>query len=309
MKPIKIVDTLFAHAKYSTDVQESKYITWDRSPINPNDDIVFYTDTSIVRVNPMVKHNYAWLLESTAVTGQFYQMIKYNHLLFENVFTYDKELLDLGKNFKFSPTGGCWIKPEDQKLWDKSKYVSCIMSSKNWSDGHKLRHNILNYAKSHNMCNIGASTDTYPASDRIDNWGFKTGTDISDASTWNGKIDFYGDAVGMRVGSKIDALKDYMFSIVIENNEKDYYFTEKLIDCFRCGVVPIYWGCPSIGKFFDERGMMHFHDVEECFGGLNDVLQVWYKKNFKFIEENYRLAERYLMSEDYIWAEYFSDRK
>ena len=63
MRSLKIVDTLFAHAKYSTDVQESKYIIWDRSPITPNDDIVFYTDTSIMMVNPMVKRRMTKLLQ------------------------------------------------------------------------------------------------------------------------------------------------------------------------------------------------------------------------------------------------------
>ena len=28
-------------------------------------------------------------------------------------------------------------------------------------------------------------------------------------------------------------------------------FTEMLLDCFSIGVVPIYWGCNSIGLFFD----------------------------------------------------------
>lgn len=273
MRKIKIVDTLFAHAKYSTDFQQSNYLEWDRTPATPTDDICFYTDTSITKINPTVKRNFAWLLESTAVTGQFYQMIKYNHPLFESVFTYDKDLLDLGKNFKFSPTGGCWIKPEDQQIYDKSKSVSCIMSSKNWSDGHKLRHQILNHAKSVNMFNNG--------------------------------IDFFGEAVGNRISYKLDALKDYMFSITIENNSKDYYFTEKLIDCFRTGTVPIYYGCNSINKFFDERGIIQIRSVEECFDTLNDVLHLWYKKNFKFITENYHIAQQYLMSEDYIWKNYF----
>lgn len=266
MKHIKIIDALFAHAKYSTDYQQSKYITWDRSPINPNDDMVFYTDTSITKINPTVKHNYAWLIESTAVTGQFYQMIKYNHLLFDNVFTYDKELLDTGKNFKFSPTGGCWIEAQDQLIYEKNKNVSCIISSKNWSDGHKLRHQILNTYKN---------------------------------------IDYYGEAVGKRIGYKLDALKDYRYSIVIENNRKDYYFTEKLIDCFRTGTIPIYWGCPSIDKFFDTRGMIILNDLTE----LNDILNIctksWYEKNLEFINENFNLSEKYLMSEDYIWENYF----
>ena len=39
---------------------------------------------------------------------------------------------------------------------------------------------------------------------------------------------------------KIDGLKDYRFSVVIENCKRDYWFTEKLIDCFVTGTIPIY---------------------------------------------------------------------
>ena len=45
---------------------------------------------------------------------------------------------------------------------------------------------------------------------------------------------------------KIDGLRDYRYHFCIENIKRDYWFTEKLIDCFVTGTIPIYWGCPSI---------------------------------------------------------------
>jgi hypothetical protein len=62
------------------------------------------------------------------------------------------------------------------------------------------------------------------------------------------KMDLYGRGYNP-VEYKLKCLKDYAFSLTIENTKKDYYFTEKLIDCFMTGTVPIYWGCPSIQKF------------------------------------------------------------
>ena len=55
---------------------------------------------------------------------------------------------------------------------------------------------------------------------------------------------------------KADGLAPYRYSVVIENVRERNYFTEKLIDALLCGTVPIYWGCPNIGDFFDTTGMM-----------------------------------------------------
>lgn len=264
MRNIKIVDTLFAHAKYSTDIQESKYLIWDRTPVTGQEEMVFYTDTSILNVNYNLKKKYAWLLESTAVTGQFYNMIKHNYRLFDNVFTYDKELIELGRNFKFSPTGGCWIYPEEQQTHDKSKNVSCIMSSKNFTDGHRLRNQIHGEIKD---------------------------------------VDYYGRNINP-INNKIIGLKDYRFSIVVENNKKDYYFTEKLIDCFRTGTIPIYWGCPSIGNFFDVNGILTFDNINELKDILSNLNGDLYISKLDNVKRNFDKATKYLMSEDYIFENY-----
>ena len=41
------------------------------------------------------------------------------------------------------------------------------------------------------------------------------------------------------------------------NGRGDYEFDEKLIDCFLTGTVPIFWGCPSIDKFFKHHLNRH----------------------------------------------------
>lgn len=51
------------------------------------------------------------------------------------------------------------------------------------------------------------------------------------------------------VKDKIDSLKDYDFSICIENCIEDGYFTEKLTDCMLCDTTPLYMGCPDIETF------------------------------------------------------------
>ena len=85
-----------------------------------------------------------------------------------------------------------------------------------------------------------------------------------------------------------------MFSIVIENCKSDYYFTEKLIDCFLTGTVPIFWGCPSIKNFFNVKGMIIFDTLEECINIINSINVNKYNEMKPYIEENFKIAnEKY----------------
>lgn len=256
---------MFAHATYSTDYQDSKYIDWDRSPINVNDKIVFYSDYSLDQVCGKIENNVAWLMESPDITSQSHNWIKYNNNKFNYVLTNNKELLDSGENFKFCPTGGCWIKPEDQKVYEKTKLVSTIASAKRMTHGHLLRHQSI--------------------------------------YTYRNKMDVYGRGYNP-VEYKLDALKDYAFSLTIENTKKDFYFTEKLIDCFMTGTLPIYWGCPSISKFFNTDGMILFDSISELNKILDGISFEQYIKMKKVIQENFENAKRYLIAEDYIYENY-----
>ena len=251
---------MFAHAKYSTDYQDSKYIEWDRK-VNTNDNTIFYTDYSLSQVRNDNKNNIAWLLESPEITSQAYKWIESNNKLFTSVLTHNKELLDKGENYMFCPTGGCWIKPEDQKIYEKKKLVSIIASAKRMTQGHMLRHQSIQMFK--------------------------------------GKIDVYGRGYNP-IEYKLDGLKDYAFSLTIENTQKDYYFTEKLIDCFMTGTVPIYWGCPSIGKFFNTDGMI----IYDNFTDFLDISFEKYENMKNAIEENFERAKEYLIAEDYIYKNY-----
>lgn len=266
MKSIKIDDVLFAHAKYSTDFQSSKYIIWDRSFIIGNEDLAIYTDNSLTRVNSKVKNKIGWLLESPVVSEQQHEWIKSNISRFDVVFTNNRDLLECDDRFKFVPTGGCWIKPEDQKIWDKTKYTSIIASNKNWTDGHQMRQSILNNLRGFDIYGRGHNTINY----------------------------------------KLDGLKDYMFSIVVENTKKDYYFTEKIIDCFKTGTIPIYWGCPSIGNFFEQDGILSFNDLDELKDIIEGLSVNLYESKIEYIQKNFNLSDNYLIAEDYIYKKYLT---
>lgn len=279
MISIKIDDILFSHCKYSTAFQESKYINWNRSPISGNDDIAVYTDNSLDRVNPSVKKKIGWLLESPAISERQQEWIKNNHDKFDLVFTNNKDVLSLdegftpdninsGKKFKFLPTGGCWIRPEDQKVYDKNILLSIIASNKDYTEGHRLRGEVINRYRS--------------------------------------KMDVFGRGYN-QLNYKLDGLRSYMFSIVIENTKKDYYFTEKIIDCFATGTIPIYWGCPAVSEtfmFFDNRGILAFNNISELDTIISNLSEDLYNSKKDYIDNNFHKMKEYLISEDYLYEKY-----
>jgi hypothetical protein len=64
-----------------------------------------------------------------------------------------------------------------------------------------------------------------------------------------------GFKVGGNHGSKeiIDFYKQYKFVVAMENSIGDFYITEKIYNVLNAGVVPIYWGSPNIGKYFNVK--------------------------------------------------------
>ncbi len=104
------------------------------------------------------------------------------------------------------------------------------------------------------------------------------------------RVDRFGKGVAW-VDDKRDALTPYAFSVAMENTRHDYYFTEKLIDCFLTYTVPIYWGCPSIADFFDVRGMLVFTDATELTGILDRLSFELYEAMLPFVLENRKRAE------------------
>jgi hypothetical protein len=68
----------------------------------------------------------------------------------------------------------------------------------------------------------------------------------------------------------VDVLSNYKFSICFENVEYPGYITEKIIDCFVSGVIPIYLGAPDIEKiipletFIDMRKFTSWEELYKC---------------------------------------------
>lgn len=227
----------------------------------------------VVTTDPTININkkiYMWLMESPRITKNYYDYVKNNNLKFDKIFTFSKEILENYDNSFFTPIGGCWISEENRKIHldEKNKILSMVSSGKMITEGHLLRKNIID--------------------------------------KFNNKFDLYGFNY-KKIDNKIESLKNYMFQVVVENTKEDYYFTEKIIDCLQTGVIPIYWGCPSIDKFFDLDGILTFNtldDLEKILSSLNEEL---YKTKIKSIIKNFQLSKNYLIAEDYMIKNYFNE--
>jgi hypothetical protein len=73
--------------------------------------------------------------------------------------------------------------------------------------------------------------------------------------------------IGYRISNKLEFLKGFKFDLSIENGSYPGYVTEKIMDAFAAGIVPIYYGDPLIEKDFNPNSfinLMNFSDLEQA---------------------------------------------
>ena len=75
------------------------------------------------------------------------------------------------------------------------------------------------------------------------------------------------------------------------------YFTEKLLDCFATGTIPVYLGAPDIGDHFNKDGII---DLTEEF----EVSEEIYYSKMDAIKENLEKAKEIEVLEDFIYRRY-----
>lgn len=226
-----------------------------------------------------------------------------NYDKFDVIFTHDKKLLETLPNTRFMPAADCIVfnrlpnpvpgfepfkcdpnnaefeLPEDVfQIYNKSKLVSVMASDKAWLPGHVQRLKFLDKIK-HRV-------DVYGTCQKV----------------------LFGQET--RKETKFLSLRDYAFSIAIENlshEVDDYYFTEKIVDCFTTGTVPIYYGCPNIGKFFDTRGILIFRNDEELSNILDNLSMDLYYSMMEYIQYNYEVSMKMNLTNDLAYEYYYKD--
>jgi|TARA_R110000765_G_scaffold243832_2_gene346158 hypothetical protein len=173
---------------------------------------------------------------------------------FDLILTWHPNILSKCNNSELFVFGDCWIDEKDRVIHKKTKMLSIIASSKQQTEGHRLRHQIINKRI--------VSMDTFGR-------GYNP------------------------IDNKIIGLKDYMFSLIIENDNTDNWVTEKIIDCLVTGTIPVYWGCSNIGDYFNTKGFIQFKNITESNEILPQLNEDKYYNMLPFVKENYNLSFNY----------------
>lgn len=259
---MKVVDSTFSHNNaigYAGERSGEGPICfdWDDSPGYA--DIKVWTDIRLAEAqDDSAKRKIALLLEPPAVNSGMYEWIVDNQHIFDVILTHQRFLVDRGHPFYFYPFGGSWIR--DWGMFPKGEMISMLVSSKNLTEAHGLRHKAAKIPG----------------------------------------IDVYGEGVGRYVESKSEALRDYRFTVVVENDTSNAWFTEKLIDPISQGTIPIYRGCSDIGEFFNPKGMILWQNIDELESIIEDLKIEDYDMRKEWAEENLMNAVLYKCPEDWI---------
>lgn len=198
-----------------------------------------------------------------------------NKNYFDKILSSFPEVLSSCDNSELFLYASCWILTRENKtranhrveyhnIFDTNKKfkLSFVMSQKNFLPGHSLRHQL----KSTILKNRGYEL-MFPGS--------------------------------IPMEEKYKLFEDSMFHIAIENTQNVNYVSEKIVDCFMSYTIPIYWGCPNIGDYFNMDGILTFQTPEEFENILDNLNEQFYKDRLDAVMENYQIAnEKYSFYSD-----------
>ena len=183
---------------------------------------------------------------------------------------FDSDVLDSLSNARFMPfCAGLWVSPENCSE-AKSKKISILSSDKNSAKLHRVRKSIAFRCKREGLA------DTFGT---FDGGGF--------------------------VAPEI-TLRDYRFSIVIENDISSYFFTEKITNCFAMQTIPVYLGASRINEFFNTDGIItiSLSDVDSIEKVLAQCTPEEYARRLPAVMDNYERVKEFANIFDYMWLKH-----
>lgn len=280
MKTVFLRDSQSAHSPYS----ESNYVFFDRFNFGLNTHI--YSQVDLFQRSGKPIHTYAMFSESETVEPESYKVFEKHKGLekdFDYIFTFSEKLLDKLPNARFIPfCTAPWYGSEkygglmtEDACNHKTKNISVMASSQNISQYHKLRIAIANKCKQQGLADTYGTFDGGPFLDKIDH-----------------------------------VFAPYRYSIIIENDVKPYYYTEKITSCFAAMTIPIYLGATKIGDFFNEDGIIKI--TPDDFDRLEDVLKQCseedYLSRLEAVKDNYKRVQKNLnVFDNFIYQPFLKD--
>ena len=257
-----------------------EYILWDRYNFGLKTHFYSHYEAFNLVGNP--DKRYAMLIESRAIKpktyGKFIREKSYIENEFDLVFTYDAEILETFKNARFVPfCAGYWYGKVDRSValspdnWrHKTKNVSILSSYKTSCELHRVRK------------------------------------DLAMRCRREGLADAFGTFDGGEKVTPESTLKDYRYSIIIENDIEPLFFTEKLTNCFASQTIPVYLGAERIHEFFNPDGIitLTLRDVEDIGEVLRQCTTEEYERRLPAVLDNFGRVGEYSNPHDYMYLKY-----
>lgn len=251
-----------------------KDFVWSFNSYPKDNSPVVYVDEFIFRnINDEYKGpKYGWLCESSEIIPHLINGCVANKdvlkLKYKNIFTNDRRIINLDPVFFcYNPPASNmpWIKQPN--VYEKTKLCSYITSFKRYTSGHVKRLELFEKLKNDPRF-----------ADHIFGRDYRNLPD------------------------KINGLRDYMFSIVIENSIYPKYYTEKITDCFATGTIPIYYGDESIAEDFDRNGVIFLDEID-----INELSPELYYSKMESVINNFNLVQNLVTADDYLYKSVKND--
>lgn len=278
----KLLETYFIrnrHSQHAPYGHEGKYFFWDR--YNYGLDVHFYGSEAMLHTMGQPRIKYGMLTESRVIVPNDYEIFHKHKGIekeFRYIFTYDEKILNELENARFYPiAAGIWNQNMKEELYRrKTKDISILCSDKVMCSLHQFRLELARKCKKENL-----------------------------AYTF-GKFDG-----GIYVQSVDECLDDFRFSIVIENDISDYYFSERLTSCFAAQTIPVYLGARKISQFFNPEGIIFLQDTDLTHAAqtLAQCTKEAYEERLSAVLDNYRRVQEYVNMQDYLYEHYLQDAK
>ena len=210
-------------------------------------------------------YNFLFLQEPNEYFG-IHKLVE-DHIspMFTAILTWNLNTVENIEHAMYFPCAMTWLdKPyiENVDSLEKKFEVSFLCGAKKKLAGHNVRHELWDKREQ-----IKVPKKFFYTLDDYDN-----------------EKDLVMDMSGKKI------LWNSMFNVSIENSYHRGYYTEKTVDAFLTKTVPILCGCPNIGEYYDERGVILFEDASESIEKINKLTEQDYHDRKEYIDKNYKLA-------------------
>ena len=209
------------------------------------------------KLHPIEAPAFAFLSEPRSIEPLGFEFVEKHPEVFSYIFTHDSRILKF-KNAHFLNWAVAWSFSDIEKTRD----FSIIASNKRLCPLHEERRR------------LAFLFESWPEVDTFGNYR-------NESQPW---------------ATTEETHANYRFAIAIENHIDEFWFTEKIVNCFANKTIPIYTGAGRIGDFFNADGIIEC-EPWQIPGKVREIIAQgtadFYESKREAIEENYETAKLY----------------